>query len=205
MLEKYEIEILNKDGTIDFLLLRRFKKEDAPRLFKSWSNPQNYRFNEIPLGVKKLEDGTVKSGVELIEEIAERDFPDIDGQYFFVIEHNGEIVGNCRFGCCKNWNSKFSNRDDVWDFGYNIVRSDDKDSYTLQDINNAFKPNGIISDTKYWGKGYISAVIGFIINKAKEMGITIVTSGADVLNYGSIKPMLKNGMKFAYIIVIIKP
>lgn len=194
---QYEINFININGEETNLLLRRFKKQDAKRLYMSWSNPQSYRFNEIPKAYERLSDGTIKTGVDLIADMADYDWPSSFGQYYFVIEDKStkNIIGNVRIGTLP-WDKKYKNRTDVWGFGYNIVRSDDKEVYTLKEIKNAFKNNGITKDEKTWGKGYATAIIKFILEIAKQQGINKVVSGADILNYGSIKPMLKNGMTF---------
>ncbi len=186
----YEIEVMAKNGTRQKVTLRRFKKDDAPRLYKSWSNPQNYRFNEIPRAVVCLPDGTVITGIESIAQMVDYSWPSEYGQYYFVIEDSltKELIGNVRIGC--DYGDK-----DVWGFGYNLVRQDDKSEYTMDDINLAFMPDGVTKDAN-WGRGYATAIVKFIINLAREQNIKKVISGADILNFGSIKPMLKNGMEY---------
>ena len=86
------------------------------------------------------EYGNMMSGIELVEEIADYGFPSEDGKYWMVIEteENGKrkVVGNCWFGN-RSWDESYA-KNESWGFGYNIIRSDDKDldyqEYTIEEL-----------------------------------------------------------------------
>lgn len=166
------------------LILRRFKSEDINKIFNSWSNPQNYRYNEITWNRYE------------VAEMLEYEHPTSWGNYYFIAEdkESGETVATLRFG--KYWDSKPD--DLIWNFGYNAFRSDDKEEYTIEDIKQAFAPNGITKD-KNWGRGYASEMIGAVLKIAKQEGIKGFIVGASIKNYPSLKVMLKNGFKFSKI------
>lgn len=166
------------------LILRKFKKEDVDTIFKSWSNPQNYRYNEITWNRDE------------VVEMLDYEWPTSWGNYYFIAEdkESGETVATLRFG--KYWNSK--PEDMIWDFGYNAFRSDDKEEYGVEDIKKAFAPNGVTKD-KNWGKGYASEMITAVLEIAKQEGVKGFNSGACIKNYPSLKVMLKNGFEFSKI------
>lgn len=186
-MEKQIIETKTKYG--ETIILRPFERNDAKRVFQCWSNPQCTRYNDIPF---RQED---------IEEIANYDFPTKNGMHFMVVTlEDDTIVGNCRFGT--RYDSK--KEEMIWDFGYSIMRSDDKDFYTVADIKKAFstqnpdgskKLDGIAKDKHFWGKGYAQAMVEAILEIGKSEGVKYFISGADVRNFGSQKVMLKNGFK----------
>lgn len=186
--ERYETERL---------ILRRFTKDDAQRTFNSWNNPQNYRYNEIPRANKILDDGTLFTGVDAISVMSEYSWPNDSGLYFFVAEtkDNHELIGTCRLG---KWYYAKDN-EKIWDFGYNIFRSDDKGQYSIDEIKKAFEPNGLIADKKYWGKGYSSEILKQLINIACDEKIDKLVGETDILNLGSAKVMIKNGLQFTYV------
>lgn len=186
-------------------VLRRFSRENAKRLYMAWSNPQAYRYNDIP-----QVDFNDENEWDCVGEIADLPFPDQNGQYFFAIfrinQKTGkeELIGNCRFGKCPY--KMYRDQDGVWDFGFSIIRGDDKLEYSEEEIKRAFmsaeeeKKSGIKAltpDTTYWGNGYITEVIATILQIAHQNGIRKVVSGADIHNYGSAKAQVKCGMKFA--------
>lgn len=204
-MEKREYRTIARSKTGDEveLILRPYIKGDfetAKILYQSWSNPQNLRYNEIPRGMKLDEDCKVVGGIELVESISENGFPSEDGRYWMVIETEEDgkrkVVGNCWFGN-RSWDEDYA-KNESWGFGYNIIRSDDKDlnneEYTVAELEDVFK-NGVKSD-KNWGQGFATAIIRFVLAQAKREGVKDVISGADILNYGSLKPMFKNGMRF---------
>ena len=166
------------------LILRKFKKEDVDKIYKSWSNPQNYRYNEITWNKDE------------VAKMLNYEWPTSWGNYYFIAEDKktGETVATPRFG--KYWNSK--PEDMVWDFGYNAFRSDDKGEYTVEDIKKAFAPNGVTKD-KNWGRGYASEMIGAVLDVAKQEGVKSFNVGASIKNYASLKVMLKNGFEFSKI------
>ena len=193
----------DKDGNEVVLIFRPYIKGDfdtAKILYQSWSNPQSLRYNEIPRGMEVDEYGNVKNGVQLVEGIADYGFPSEDGRYWMVVEVEEKdcrrIVGNCWFGN-RSWDETYQ-KNESWGFGYNIIRSDDKDlsrdEYSVEELYDVFQ-NGVKSD-KNWGKGYATEIIKFIFDQARVAGVKDVISGADILNYGSLKPMFKNGMRF---------
>ena len=67
-------------------------------------------------------------------------FPSEDGRYWVVIEveENGKrkVVGNCWFGN-RSWDEDYA-KNESWGFGYNVIRSDDKDldnqEYTIEEL-----------------------------------------------------------------------
>ena len=179
--EQYSItvvdELTNKPKKY---LLRRFKEEDIHRIFMAWNNPQSYRYNSID-----WRESSVK-------ELSECSWPSSWGMYFFVLEDltTNEIVSTCRFGgMCEE------NEEKIWDFGYSTFRGDDKGNYTIEDIREVFK-NGVKKDSKSWGKGYSSIMLAEIIKIAQKEGVKKLISGADGMNWGSQKVMIKNGMTF---------
>jgi len=201
-MEKREYRVLatNKNGEQVELIFRPHRKNDyktAKILYQSWSNPQNRRFN-----IEINDDGSIEDGIEMVMKVADRGFPTSDGVYYMVIEteNNGQrqVVGDCWFGN-RAWDRNCqSNENESWGFGYGIIRSDDKDldvdEYTVAEIDDVFK-NGVKPD-KNWGKGYATAIIGFVFEQAKIKGVKDIISSADILNYGSLKPMFKKGMRF---------
>ena len=200
---EYRTMVQNKSGDNVELIFRPYRDGDfetAKILYQSWSNPQNLRYNEIPCGVQVDEQGNIKSGIDLVEEIASYGFPSEDERYWMVveIEENGKrkIVGNCWFGN-RSWDTNYA-KNESWGFGYNIIRSDDKDldkeEYSFEEIEDVFK-NGVRFDVN-WGQGYATAIIKFILEQAKQAGVKDVISGANIFNYGSLKPMFKNGMRY---------
>lgn len=200
---EYRTIARSKTGDEVELIFRPYIKGDletAKILYQSWSNPQNLRYNEIPRGMEIDEDGNIKDGIELVNDIADYGHPSEDGRYWMVIEveENGKrkVVGNCWFGN-RSWDETYA-KNESWGFGYNIIRSDDKDlenqEYTIEELKDVFV-NGVKPD-KNWGKGFATAIIKFVFEQAKLAGIKDVISGADILNYGSLKPMFKNGMRF---------
>ena len=160
------------------------RKEEALRIFKSWSNPQNYRYNEITWD---FED---------VNEMFDYDFPTDWGMYYMIAElkETGEIVATCRFGQYYD-----DETNSIWDFGYNVLRGDDKESYTLEDVQKVFFDNGLIKDEVYWGKGYANEILGLIMSLARNEGKKKLRSGADIDNFGSIKAMVKKGFTFSCI------
>ena len=185
------------------LVLRRFTKDVAKRLYMAWTNPQAFRYNDIPQ--VNMND---ENEWDCIGEIADRDFPDEYGQYFFAIfrvnKETGkeELIGNCRFGKCPY--KKYRDQKGVWDFGFSIIRDDDKLEYSDEEIIRAFlskeeqEKTGIKAltpDETYWGKGYITEVITTILEIAQQNGVKKVVSGADIHNLGSCKAQVKCGMK----------
>ena len=181
----------------DRLILRKFvydkngkklsdnnRKEEVLRFFKSWSNPQNYRYNEITWDIDD------------VNEMFDYKMPTDWGMYYMIAElkDTGEIVATCRFGQYYD-----DETNTVWDFGYNVFRGDDKESYSLEEIKKAFSNDGLIKDEKYWGKGYANEIINLIMKLAKNEGMKKLRSGADIDNFGSIKAMVKNGFTYSFI------
>ena len=179
------------------LILRRFgydkfgnkldkqqRKIEVFQIFKSWSNPQNYRYNEITWDIDD------------VDEMFDYDFPTSWDMYYMIAEskESGEIIATCRFG---KYHDDETNL--VWDFGYNVFRGDDKESYTLDDVRSVFDENGLVKDEKYWGKGYAKEILNLIMKIAKSEGIHKLYSGADIDNFASIKAMIKNGFIFSTI------
>ncbi len=204
-MEKREYRTIARSKTGDEveLIFRPYIKGDfetAKILYQSWSNPQNLRYNEIPRGMEIDEDGNIKNGIQLVESIVDYGFPSEDGRYWMVIEAEEDgkrkVVGNCWFGN-RSWDEDYA-KNESWGFGYNIIRSDDKDldneEYTIEELCDVFA-NGVKCD-KNWGKGLATAIINFILEQARQEGVKDVISGADILNYGSLKPMFKNGMRY---------
>lgn len=200
-------EVIFTDGkhtrTGEKLVLRRFSKDVAKRLYMAWTNPQAFRYNDIPR--VNMND---ENEWDCVGEIADRTFPDEYGQYFFAIfrinKETGkeELIGNCRFGKCPY--EKYRNQEGVWDFGYSILRADDKLEYSDEEIKRAFMSEeeqiktgtaALASDKTYWGKGYITEVIATVLQIAHENGVKKVVSGADIHNLGSSKAQVKCGMK----------
>ena len=185
------------------LILRRFSREHAKRLYMAWTNPQSYRYNDIP----KVNPND-QNEWDCVGEIADRGFPSDEGMYFMTIHrinpqtNEEELIGNCRFGKCPY--NDYKDRDDVWDMGFSIIRDDDKLEYTDEEIRRAFmseeeqKNNNtpaLYSDKTYWKNGYITEVIATILELAQQNGIKKVVSGADIHNLGSLKAHIKCGMK----------
>ena len=174
-----EIKII-VNGKPQTLLLREFRQEDVLQIYKSWSNPQNYRYNEITWDIND------------VMEMVKYPCPTSWGMFYKVaeIKETGEIVATCRFGT--RYDTK--PEDMVWDFGYNVFRTDDKEIYTIEDIKTAFK-NGVTRDSS-WGKGYGKAILCAIIEIARKNGVKKLIAGADSRNFGSQKVMMKNGFVF---------
>ena len=185
------------------LVLRRFTKDVAKRLYMAWTNPQAFRYNDIPQVDMKDENEW-----DCVGEIADREFPDNYGQYFFAVYRinaetgKEELIGNCRFGKCPY--KKYQNQDGVWDFGFSIIRGDDKLEYSDEEIKRAFMSeeeqaktgiSALVPDETYWGNGYITEVIATILKTAQQNGTKKVVSGADIHNLGSSKAQVKCGMK----------
>lgn len=185
------------------LILRRFSRNVAKRLYMAWTNPQAFRYNDIP-----EVDMNDENEWDCVGDIADYDFPNNYGQYFFVIyrinpeTEKEELIGNCRFGKCPY--KKYRDQEGVWDFGFSIIRDDDKLEYSDEEIKRAFtseeeqRKTGIKAlypDATYWGNGYITEVIATIIEVAKQNDVKKVVSGADIHNFGSCKAQVKNGMK----------
>lgn len=163
------------------LILRKFKNKDVIRIYNSWNNPKNYRYNEIPKGITD------------VSNIVNFSWPN-NGLYFFVIELKSthEAIGTCRIG---KWYFAKDN-EKIWDFGYNIFRSDDKSEYSIEDIKNAFNSDIISKDEKYWGKGYATELLKELIAIAKSESIDELKGDCSILNYGSAKVMINCGMTF---------
>lgn len=195
-MENRQIEMINKYGEKQILIFRKMVKEDAVKIFNSKNNPYNCIYNGIPRFIVKQKEG-YKTAIEILEEIACDDIPNHNGQYFYVVEikKSKELIGWCRFGPCKGWVERYSDRDDVWDFDYNIIRTDDKDNYSIEDIENAFNQNVLKLD-KNWGCGYATEILKFILKFAKQNKISKVTGESHVLNFASCKVQIKNGLKF---------
>ena len=83
------------------LILRRFSRNVAKRLYMAWTNPQAFRYNDIP-----EVDMNDENEWDCVGDIADYGFPNNYGQYFFVIyrinpeTEKEELIGNCRFGKC---------------------------------------------------------------------------------------------------------
>jgi len=193
----------NHTKTGEKLVLRRRTRKEAKRLYMAWSNPQAFRYNDIP-----RVDMNDDVEWECVGNIEDYGFPSEWGMYYMAIyrinENGEELIGNCRFGKCPY--DMYINQDGVWDFGFSIIRADDKLEYTDEEIYRAFlseneeKEQGIsarIDDNVYWGNGYITEVIATILEVARQNGIRKVVSGADIHNFGSSKAQVKCGMKFS--------
>jgi len=177
-----KIEIIREEDVKDKkYILRRFEDKDVHRIFMAWNNPQSYRYNSIDWNEKCVQD------------IVNLSWPSSWGMYFMVLEDfdSHEIVATCRFGGDNDNTLKESE----WDFGYCTFRSDDKETYTIDDIRDVFN-NGVKPDNSKWGKGYSSLMVETIIKIAQDEGIHKLSSGADGMNWGSQKVMMKNGMTF---------
>lgn len=170
-----------KDGTP---MSKEDRAKEVERIFKSWYNPQNYRYNEITWDKAS------------VDEMFDYKQPTDWGMYYRIAElkGTGEIVATCRFG--KYYGDQ---TDTVWDFGYNVFRDDDKDFYPYEEIKRAFQPNGIKKDINYWGKGYAKEILEKIIEIAIEEGRAKLYAGVDMANYGSQKVMIANGFVFSEI------
>ena len=160
-------------------VLRRFEKQDIHRIFMAWNNPQSYRYNTIDWNERD------------VEEILNYSWPNESGMYLMVLENEEthEIVATCRFGTPDKLKPK------EWDFGYCTFRNDVKEEYTLEDLQSAFI-DGVKKDSLCWGKGYSTIMLDTIIKIAQSEGVETIISGADGLNWGSQKVMMKNGMTF---------
>lgn len=202
-------QIIYTDGkhtkTGERLILKRFTKDVAKRLYMAWTNPQAFRYNDIP--EINMND---ENEWDCVGDIADYGFPSDFGMYFMSIfrinptTNTEELIGNCRFGKCPY--EMYKDKDDVWDFGFSIIRDDDKLEYSDEEIKKAFMSEKEQSDTgipalekdkTYWGQGYITEVIATILEIAKQEGIKKVVSGADIHNLGSCKAQVKCGMKLA--------
>jgi RimJ/RimL family protein N-acetyltransferase len=204
-------EIIYTNGTRtktgEKLILKRFDKIHAKRLYMAWTNPQSFRYNDIP--EVNMED---ENEWDCVGEIANYGFPSDKGMYFMTIHrinpqtNEEELIGNCRFGKCPY--KDYKDRNDVWDMGFSIIRDDDKLEYSDEEIIKAFtsesdqKTLGITAlyaDNTYWKNGYITEVIATILEIARQNGIKKVVSSADIHNLGSLKAHIKCGMKLSEI------
>lgn len=202
-------EIIYTNGNLtktgEKLLLKRFNRNEAKRLYMAWTNPQAFRYNDIP--EVNLED---KNEWDCVGDIANYAFPSSEGMYYMTIHRinsatgEEELIGNCRFGKCPY--KKYRDQNDIWDFGFSIIRADDKLDYSDEEIYKAFmseteqkatSTKALIPDTTYWGNGYITETIATILEIARRNGIKRVVSGADIHNLGSCKAQVKCGMKLS--------
>lgn len=169
----------------DRLILRPFTKEDVDRIHMAWSNPQSYRYNSIDWDK------------EDVESLVDCELPTEYGMYLLVAElkqdvgnlQKGQIVATCRFGSP----GYPDNNNEYWGFGYCVFRSDDKQEYTLEDIRQTYKPDGLTRDVLYQGHQFGQEILEAIIEKAREVGVEYIEDGADINNHGSLKVMIKNG------------
>lgn len=204
-------EIIYTNGTHtktgEKLILKRFDKIHAKRLYMAWTNPQSFRYNDIPK--INMED---ENEWDCVGEIADYGFPSDEGMYFMTIHrinpqnNQEELIGNCRFGKCTY--EDYKDRNDVWDMGFSIIRDDDKLEYSDEEIIKAFTSendqktlgiNALYPDKTYWKNGYITEVIATILEIARQNGVKKVVSGADIHNLGSLKAHIKCGMKLSEI------
>lgn len=179
--KKHEIQILDKETKqIKKFLLRRFENKDVERIFMAWNNPQSYRYNSVDWNKRD------------VQSLADESWPSSWGMYFMVLEdlENNQIVATCRFG-----GDTKEKAEKVWDFGYSTFRSDDEEKYSVGDIRDVFK-NGVKKDELCWGKGYCSLMLDAIIKFAQDEGVDKLISGADGMNWGSQKVMMKSGFTF---------
>ena len=164
-----------------FKLTDKARKKEVLSVFKSWSNPQNYRYNEITWDIDD------------VDEMFYYDMPTEWGMHYMVVElkETGKIVATCRFG------TRYDDETNtVWDFGYNVFRGDDKEFYTLDEVRSVFKNDGLRRDELHQGKGYAKEILNTIMNIARKEGIKKLYAGADIDNFASIKAMIKNGFEF---------
>ena len=169
----------------DRLILRPFSKKDVDRIHMAWSNPQSYRYNSIDWDR------------DAVEELVGAELPTDYGMYLLVAElkqnvgklKKGQIVATCRFG-----SPGFpENNNEHWGFGYCVFRSDDKLDYTLEDIRQTYKQDGLTRDDLYQGHQFGQEMLEAIIFEAKNLGVKYIEDGADINNHGSLKVMIKNG------------
>lgn len=169
----------------DRLILRPFTKKDVDRIHMAWSNPQSYRYNSIDWDRSE------------VERLTETKLPTDYGMYLLVAElkqdvgtlKKGQIVATCRFGSP----GYPENNNEHWGFGYCVFRSDDKQEYTLEDIRQTYKPDGLTRDELYQGHQFGQEILEAIILEAKKAGVKFIEDGADINNHGSLKVMIKNG------------
>ena len=160
------------------------RKDEVLSIFKSWSNPQNYRYNEITWDI------------EDVNEMFDYKMPTEWDMYYMVAElkETGEIVATCRFG--RRYDDDTNS---IWDFGYNVFRGDDKEEYSLDEVVSVFEDAGLKRDSLHQGKGYAKEILDTIMKVAKSEGIKTLYSGADIDNFASIKAMIKSGFYFVCI------
>ena len=162
-------------------LTDKARKKEVLSVFKSWSNPQNYRYNEITWDIDD------------VDEMFDYDMPTEWGMHYMVVElkETGKVVATCRFGIRYD-----DETNTAWDFGYNVFRGDDKETYTLDEVRSVFKNDGLKKDELYQGKGYAKEILNTIMNVARKEGVKKLYAGADIDNFASIKVMMKNGFEF---------